>query len=182
MSSRNSPDMLFRLIDFGKDPATLDADAPHPTRFTSPPTLSMTADALGLTLDDFAFSREYALTRNRITIPAGTMEKGTVGAMRMEIRASHRGRVVIRRRSTWYLTRDIDADWDLRETGWHYRLDGDVPLDVMIRIPVSDEMYPLISPGLTAHPVVNAIPNVVRAAPGIRHLSEIGPVIAYFGA
>ena len=64
---------------------------------------------------------------------------------------------------------------------WRYQVEGDTPLDVSIKIPVSDEEYPKVSPGLTAHPVVNAIPYVCEAAPGIRHTYELPPIIAFFG-
>jgi len=178
MASRNSPEMLFEVLDFGKDPATLDPNAPVGTAMSSPPSLSMTAQALGLPLDEITTGRSYALARSRTTIAAGTIEAGTVAAMQMEITGLRGGRPVIRRRSTWYVTRDIDQDWDLRDTGLHYSVEGDLPLDVMIKFPVSDEEYPRISPGMTAHPVINAVPYVCAAAPGIRHTDELPLIVA----
>jgi 4-hydroxy-tetrahydrodipicolinate reductase len=181
MSSRNSPEMLFDLLHFGADPATLPPNQPHLTAMSTPPSLSMTADALGLPVDDVICTVDYAVTRERVEIAAGTLEPGTIGAMRMEITGMRHGTPVIRRRTTWYVAKNIEPPWELRETGWHYRIDGDTPLEVMITIPVSAADYPKISPGLTAHPIVNAIPNICRAAPGIRHLAEIGPIIAHLG-
>ena len=180
MSSRNSPEMLFKILPFGADPAKV-ADRPHATAHSSPPSLSATAAAFGLPADEVICSHEYATTRSRVTIPAGTLEAGTIGAMRMVIDARHQGHTVIRRRTTWYVTKDVEPDWDLRDTGWRYQVEGDVPLDVSISIPVAAADYPRVSPGFTAHPVVNAIPSVCEAAPGIRHTAEMGPIIPYFG-
>jgi hypothetical protein len=178
MASRNSPEMLFQVLDFGKDPASLDPDAPVGTATSSPPSLSMTAAALGLPLDEIVTSREFALATQRTTIAAGTIEVGTIAAIRMEITGLRGGKPLLRRRSTWYVTKDIDRDWDLRETGLHYLVEGDLPLDVMIKFPVSDEEYPKISPSMTAHPVVNAVPFVCAAAPGIRHTDELPLIVA----
>jgi len=42
------------------------------------------------------------------------------------------------------------------------------------------EDYPKISPGFTAHPVVNAVPAVVAAEPGIRTAADLR-VLAVLG-
>jgi 2,4-diaminopentanoate dehydrogenase len=173
MSSRNSPEMLFGVLPFGRDPATLDESVPTGTAMSSPPSFGMTSAALGLPADEIVTRREYALARQRTTIAAGMIEAGTIAGMRMEIAAVHAGRTVFRRRSVWYLTRDLDCDWDLRDTGLHYRVDGDLPLDVMITIPVS--------PSLTANPVVNAVPLVCAAAPGIVQTDELPLLSGWFG-
>ena len=181
MASRNSPQMLFEVLPFGSDPALQDPDAPVGTAMSSPPSLSMVAAALGLPCDEIATKREFAVCRNRVEIPAGTLEPGTIGAMKMEIAAKRDGRTVIRRQSIWYLTRDVEAAWDLRDTGIHYRVEGDLPLDVMFTIPVSDEEYPNVSPALTANPVVNAVPFVCDASPGLKQTDEMPLLRGYHG-
>jgi 4-hydroxy-tetrahydrodipicolinate reductase len=182
MSSRNSPEMLFEILRFGSDPASLDSKAPFGTAISTPPSLTMMAAAMGLPLDDIVTGREFAVTRHRTRIAAGVIEAGTIGAMRMDIAGMRNGQTVIRRRSVWYVTKDVAPAWDLRPTGLHYRVEGDTPLDVMLTFPVSEEEYPKISPGFTAHPVVNAVPYVCEAAPGIRQTDELPPVIGYFGS
>lgn len=181
MSSRNSPEMLFQVLPFGADPTTIDNSAPVGTAISSPPSLSMTAAALGLAVDEIVTGRDFALTKGRVEIPAGVLEPGTIGAMRMTIAGLRDGKVVIRHNSIWYLTRDVEPAWDLRDTGLHYRVEGDLPLDVMITIPVSAEDYPKVSPALTANPVVNAVPLVCAAAPGVRHTDELSPLLGKFG-
>lgn len=179
MASRNSPDMLFKVLPFGSDPASVDPGA-QGTATSSPPTISLVARALGLPLDEVRTSREFAVARETFAIPAGTVAQGTIAAMRMSIEGIRQGRTVIRRNSIWYLTRDIEPAWDLRDTGLHYRVEGDLPLDVMFTIPVSAEDYPKVSPGLTANPVVNAVPYVVEAAPGILQTDELPLVVGRF--
>jgi 4-hydroxy-tetrahydrodipicolinate reductase len=181
MASRNSPDMLFKVLPFGSDPAVVQANAAQGTATSSPPTISMVAAALGLPVDDVRTTREFAVARETFTIPAGTIEKGTIAAMQMSIEGVRGNRTVIRRNSIWYLTRDIEPAWELRNTGLHYRVEGDLPLDVMITIPVSEAEYPKVSPALTANPVVNAVPYVCAAAPGILQTDELPLVIGRFG-
>jgi len=181
LSSRNSPQMLFEVLSFGADPSSVDPDAAFGTAMSSPPTLSLVAEAWRLPVDEIVTSRQFAVTRNRVDIAAGTVEAGTIGALRMEIAGIRNGKPVIRRRSLWYVTRDVDADWDIRQTGLHYLVEGDLPLDVMVTIPVSPEVYPSVSPGLTAHPVVNAIPYVCEAKPGILQTSELPLIVGTFG-
>ena len=181
-SMRPTPEMLFDLLHFGADPATLDPNEPHVTTISTPPSISMTADAVGLTLDDVVCRKEYALTRNRVEILAGSVEVGTIGAMRMIIEGVHKGRVVIRRVTTWYVTKDVEPQWEFGDRGWHYSVEGDVPLDVTIYAPVdSPEHYTSISSGFTANPIVNAVSSVCEVSPGIKHLAELPQILPYFG-
>ena len=44
---------------------------------------------------------------------------------------------------------------------------GDTPIDVQITFPIPLEDYAAVTPGLTAHPAVNAVAAVCAARPGI---------------
>lgn len=180
MASRNSPEMLFEVLPFGKKPEDVPPTGPVGTAVSSPPSFTMTAAALGLPLDGIVTGRDFALANQRTTIAAGTIEAGTIAAMRMSITGLRGGKPVLRRNSVWYLTKDIDQPWDLRQTGLHYRVEGDLPIDVMITFPVSEEEYPKISPAMTANPVVNAVPYVCQAAPGILQTDDLPPIIGKF--
>lgn len=180
MASRNSPEMLFEVLPFGKKPEDVPPTGPVGTAVSSPPSFTMTAAALGLPLDEIVTGRDFALANQRTTIAAGTIEAGTIAAMRMSITGLRGGKPVLRRNSVWYLTKDIDQPWDLRQTGLHYRVEGDLPIDVMITFPVSEEEYPKISPAMTANPVVNAVPYVCQAAPGILQTDDLPPIIGKF--
>jgi 4-hydroxy-tetrahydrodipicolinate reductase len=181
LSSRNSPKMIFNVIGFGADPASMDPGRPVGTAASTPPTFRALADAIGLPLDEIATSIEYALTRKRERIAAGALREGTIGAMRMGVIGLKNGRAVLRRFSSWYVTRDLDPAWQLQDSGWRMQVDGDTSLDVSIAFAVSQENYPSYSPGLTAHPIVNAAPYVCDAAPGILHTSELPVIVPYLG-
>jgi hypothetical protein len=172
--------MMFDHMHFGADPDLLDPNEPIGTGVSTPPSLRATAQALGLTVDEILVTREFARARTNVDLSMGTVRAGTVGAIRMQVEARHRGGAVLRRRTIWYVTKDIDTDWDLRETGFHYRVEGDVPLDVLVKFDVPPKDMPAVGGRITANPVVNAIPYVCEAAPGIRQTSEMPLLLPRF--
>lgn len=178
MSSRNSPEILFDILGFGSDPAKIRPLANATTSLG--PSLRMTAEALSIPLDDLFSTYEYAVATQGVDIAAGRIEAGTVAAIRMDLVGTHDGKEVIRRRAIWYLTRELDPKWDMPPDGWHYLIEGDVPMEVSISHPVSEEYYPKMTPGMTANPAVNALPYVCQADPGIRHTSELPLVLSNF--
>ena len=70
-------------------------------------------------------------------------------------------------RANWYLTRDVEPAWDLRDTGWHVLVEGDTPLDVDIRFPVAEEDWAATSPGLDRAPPGQR--RALRLRRGTRH-------------
>jgi 4-hydroxy-tetrahydrodipicolinate reductase len=60
-------------------------------------------------------------------------------------------------------------------------VDGDAPLDIAIRMPVSLTEMAEVSPGYTANRAVNAVTAVCQAAPGIRSTTELPPIVATLG-
>jgi hypothetical protein len=181
MSMRNSPEMIFDVLGFGGDPAMVNPNRPVGTASSTPPSFRALADAIGMPLDEVTTSIEYAMASKRETIAAGILEPGTIAAMRMGVIGMKDGKPLLRRFSIWYATRDFNADWELRESGWRMQVDGDTSLDVSIAFNVSKDNYSRYSPGLTAHPIINATPYVCDAAPGILQTSEMPPIIPYLG-
>jgi hypothetical protein len=176
ISDRDSPEMLA-LLGFGRMPAELDPDRKSGTAASMPPTFGALAEAIGLPLERTSTSIDYAMTNKRETIAAGIIEAGTIGAMRMGFIGWHAGKPLLQRYSTWYVTRDIDHPWELRASGWRMQVKGDTSLDVSIAFDVSAQDYPDFSPRLTAHPVVNAVPYVCAARPGLLETRDL-PIIA----
>jgi 4-hydroxy-tetrahydrodipicolinate reductase len=178
MSSRNSPEMIFDLMGFGRDPSHFDprgVEAHGGASFAG--SLGVVADALSLPLDDVVATGQVAVARNATDIAAGRIEAGTIAAQRLEVTGMHAGRPLLSFSANWYLTPEVDPAWDLRATGWHVLVEGDTPLDVDIHFPVPPEQWAATSPGLTAHRPVNAIPYVCAAAPGIRTSTELPQII-----
>jgi hypothetical protein len=182
MSSRNSPEMIFDLMGFGRDPDRFDprgVEAHGGSSFAG--SLATVADALSLPLDDVVATALVATARQPVEIAAGRIEAGTIAAQRLEVSGIQGGRPLLTFRANWYLTRDVEPAWDLRETGWHVLVEGDTPLDLDIRFPVPEEEWAATSPGLTAHRPVNAVPYVCAAAPGIRTTPDLPQIIPNLG-
>jgi hypothetical protein len=180
MSSRNSPELLFQIMGFGIPLGQFDQHKIDHVKNDFAASLGQVADAIGLACDGFDAIGEMAPARNRTQIAAGTIEAGTVGAMRITITGVRAGKPVVRFRANWYCTDDIAQDWDLRGSGWKIRTEGDTPLEVGITFPVAPEDYAAFTPGLTAHRAVNSVAALCEAAPGIRTTADLPQVIAQF--
>lgn len=181
MTSRNSPDLIFNVMGYGVPPGAFDQNKIDYVKHDFAGSLAQIADAIHLPVEKFEASGEMSAARNTKQIAAGTLEKGTVGALRITVIGLRGGRPVLRFRANWYCTREIEhTDWDLRESGWRVRVEGDTPLDVGISFPVTPEYYPLFTPGLTGHRAINAIPAICAAAPGIRTTVDLPQIIATF--
>lgn len=181
VSSRNSPEMLFQIMGFGAPMAPFDQRRAEHLKGDFGSSLSQIAEAIGLPADEIEAVGELSATRQDLQIAAGTVPAGTVGAMRTTITCKHHGKPVLRFRANWYVTTDIEHDWDLRESGWRVVTAGDTPVKVDIAFPVADEDYAAYTPGLTAHRPINAIPAVCAAAPGIRTTVDLPQVIPLYG-
>jgi len=181
MSSRNSPEMIFGLMGFGRDPATFDRRRWNHGAASFGPSLGVVADALSLPLDSVEVTGEVAAARRTVVIAAGTIEAGTVAGQRMIISGMRRGQPLLRFSATWYCATDLEPAWDLRETGWRVTVEGDVPLEIDIRFPVPAEEWAATSPGITAHRPVNAVPYVCAAEPGIRSTVDLPQIIPMLG-
>jgi 4-hydroxy-tetrahydrodipicolinate reductase len=181
LTTRNSPELLFKVMGFGRPPAALNEHRLSHLRLHFGSSLSALADALALPLDSVDVTGEAAIVRRSTRIAAGVLEAGTLGAQRITVTGLRGGRPLLRFRANWYCTTDLDPAWDLGETGWRVRVEGDTPLRVDIRFPVPPERWAETSPGLTAHRAVNAVPYVCAAPPGIRTTAELPQVIPLFG-
>ncbi len=180
VSSRNSPEMLFQVMGFGAPMAPFDQHRAEHLKGDFGSSLSQIADAVGLEVDEIEALGELSPAQSDVTIAAGTVAAGTVGAMRTTITCKSGGRPVMRFRANWYVTQDIEHDWDLRESGWRIATEGDTPVKVDITFPVTAEEYAAYTPGLTAHRPVNAIPAVCAAPQGIRTTADLPQILPIF--
>lgn len=175
LSSRNSPDLLFNIMGFGRPPTAFDEGRLAHGRTSFGPSLELVADALGLTVDGLEASGDFALAAHDVEIAAGTIPAGTVAAQRLTVAALTAGEPRLRFRATWYCSADLDTDWDLLRTGWKVKVEGDAPMDIDIVLPGPlDDMA-----GYTANRAVNAVPVVCAAAPGIRTTLDLPQVVAH---
>jgi hypothetical protein len=180
LSTRNSPELLFGIMGFGGAPKKDEWRAAY-LRESFGPSLRLAAEAMGLGFDSIEAEGEVAVARRDVTIAAGKLAAGTVAAQRTTVRGMRGGKPLISFSANWYCTAEVEPDWALRPTGWHLVVDGDTPLDVAIGFPVPPERWAMVSPGLTAHRAVNAIPYVCDAAPGMRSSIDLPQIIARLG-
>jgi 2,4-diaminopentanoate dehydrogenase len=180
VSSRNSPDMIFRDMGFGAHPGRFNQGMLDHVRKDFSGSLIQIADAVRRPLDEITATGELGVALNDKPIAAGLIRAGTVAALRITVAGIHKGKPLMQFRANWYCSSDLDKDWKLLDSGWLIEVRGDTPLDVRITYPVSKEDYPAFTPGLTAHRVVNAIQPVCEARPGIRTTMELPHIIATF--
>jgi 4-hydroxy-tetrahydrodipicolinate reductase len=178
LSKRNSPDLLFNLMGFGKRADEFDRRRFGYGAISFGPSLRLLAEALGTPLDSVESTGEVAVAREAIRIAAGPLAAGTVAAQKMIVTGLRNGRPLLTFAATWYCTADLDPAWDVRAPGWRVVGAGDAPLDVDLRFAVPIERMGDASPGYTANRAVNAVPFVCAAAPGIRTTADLPQIIA----
>ena len=173
------PDSQILGIGFGREAGgEFDPGMLHHIAHGFYQSVHIIATALGLALDDISAKAETANARNSVILPGGTrIEQGKVAAQRIVVTGTRDGEPLILFRINWYITTEIDADWDLRENGWRMVIEGDTPIAVDISFPVSDEKRSAAMAGLTAYRVVNAIPFICAAEPGIRTTIELPNIV-----
>ena len=181
LSQRPSPELLFDIMGFGREPTEVGEGRLNHGRVSFGPSLHLLADALGTPLDDLEASGEMAVARHTTEIAAGTIEAGMTAAQRTTVTGLRDGRPFLEFRATWYCSHDLDADWELGATGWRVTVDGDAPLKVALPFPFPIEEMAQRSPGYTANRAVNAVPVVCAAEPGIRTTIDLPQIIARFG-
>jgi len=178
-SARNSPEMIFQIMGFGQAPnPQAEAGRVHHLCAAFGPSLQALAEAVGLSLDSIEGHGDVAFARRNTTIAAGMVEAGTVAALRTTVNGMRKGKPLLSFTANWFVTTDLDKDWDLRGDGWRVEVEGDAPLEMDLRFTVAPEHKAATTPGYTAHRAVNAVPYVCEAAAGIRTTAELPQVIA----
>jgi len=185
-SSRNSPEMLFDMMGFARPPRSADQAQLDHARLCFAPSLQLVATALGLPIDHFEVYGAFGLARRDVHIAAGIVPAGTVAATRTTVAGMRNGRALMSFTTTWFVSNDVATSdgqqWEFRSpSGWHIVLEGDCPLDVSISFPVAAEHYADMTPGLTAHRPVNAVPYVCDAPAGIRTSVNLPQIIPRLG-
>lgn len=129
------------------------------------------AAGLGIELDAVTEEHTRVPAPEDFEIAAGHIPKGTTAAMRFEVRGMRDGRAAVVLEHVTRLRDDLCPDWPQpAQEGGSYRIEltgePSYALDLCLSSPNGDHNHAgLVA---TAARVVNAIPAVVAAAPGIR--------------
>jgi hypothetical protein len=158
---------LFEIMGFGKpDTSTSLLLAPGSTTLAWGPVLELVAAAIGLELERIEERHEVLLADKDVPIASGTIEKGTISGMRFEIVGIAGGRdaVVVE-----HVTRMQDDDAPHWPQGQGYRILVEGEPHLKLELELSSDVGDHNHAGClaTAMHVVNAIPHVVEAEPGV---------------
>jgi hypothetical protein len=139
--------------------------------------LRLVADALGVELDEVRETFDRAVTERTLEVAMGTVEAGTCGALRMQAIGVVDGRDAIVIEHVTRLAHDVAPDWPRGVGDLSYRvvITGEPDLDCTMAATLRDPGragIPDMTSGAgamvaTAMRVVNSIPYVVAAPPGL---------------
>ena len=124
------------------------------------------ADTIGIALDDVRYRREEAVTDRTLSIAAGTIEAGTVAAMRILFEGIVHGRPGITFEWVWRVTDDVAPEWHSGGFRWLLHIDGDPTLHSEISLSTTEDAGRATSLAAAAV-LLNAVPTVCSAPPGI---------------
>jgi len=163
----DNPFTMFEIMGFGKPDASHSLLlAPGSTTLAWGPVIEMVAAALDVKLDGLTEWNEVLLADSTFDIASGAIQKGTVSGMHFEIRGMVGGepRIIVE-----HVTRLRDGDAPEWPQGGGYRIEIDgepsVKIDVELSSHVGDHNYAGCL--ATAMHVINAIPLVCAAPPGV---------------
>ena len=176
LSQRPSPQLLFDVMGFNRRPGPVDAGRAEHMRGSFGPSLQALAARVGIPVDRVEARTELAVATRKVTIAAGDIDEGCVAAQRNTVAAMQGDDTRLSFHATWYCTDAIEPAWPLGETGWRVTVDGDAPMKIDIVFPVGIERLAEVTPGLTAHPAVNAVAAVCEARPGVLTAADL-PVL-----
>jgi 4-hydroxy-tetrahydrodipicolinate reductase len=177
MSTYASIHMVRDAIGFGLAP---DASAPLDEHFSdvyrSPFYLSMRmlADALRVELDEVRYHREVAVTDRNLSIAAGTIEAGTVAAMKLHLDGILYGRAAIAFEWVWRVSNEVAPDWPVGDSRWVLHIEGDPTVDSEIALATNFDAGRATSLAV-ATLVLNAVPTVCQAQPGLINNLNLPP-------
>jgi hypothetical protein len=137
----------------------------------------LVADALGVEVQEVRETFDRAVTNRTLEVAMGTVEAGTCGALRMQAIGVVDGREAIVIEHVTRLASDVAPDWPQGQGDLSYRvvITGQPDIDCTVAATLRDRRRAGIE-GMTsgagamvatAMRVVNAIPYVVAAQPGL---------------
>jgi hypothetical protein len=146
--------------------------------------LDVTAAMLGVTLEDRKCTVEFAHATQDLALDR-PIKKGTVAAIRVRWEGIVDGRAVMELCQLWVMTSHLDKDWKA-EHAYIINIDGEPMLQNRLDIwPHQDlatmkkEDFHGIGMIITGLPVVNAIPAVCEAEPGLKTYADLRAVAGY---
>jgi len=164
----NQPQVLFETMGFGKPleetPILL---APGILEFAWGGTVRLLAEGLGVELDDITASYEKKPAVKAIRIGDHTVLPGTMAALRFEVRGIVRGKPALIVEHVTRLADDLAPEWPTGRGSYRVLIKGYPSMSCEYEFADEKGDHAVGGVILTATRIVNAIPAVCRAAPGL---------------
>lgn len=169
----DNPFTMFEIMGFGKeDPTQSLLLSPGSTALAWGPVIELVAAAIGLELSEITERFEIIRASEDIEIASGTVAAGTISGMRFEIVGVANGeeRIIVE-----HVTRLRDDDAPEWPQGHGYRIVVSGEPNVELELALTSDRGDHNHAGClaTAMHVVNAIPEVVAAAPGVLTMLDL---------
>ncbi|HYD48616.1 MAG TPA: hypothetical protein VEB21_09720 [Terriglobales bacterium] len=180
----DQPETLFTTMGFGQAP---DAEplllVPGALTIAWGPSVRMIAHALQVELDDVVQKHELALAPEDFEISCGKIAKGTIAGIRFEVAGIVGGRPRIFVEHVTRLRDDIAPEWPKGNGPGTYRvtIEGMPAMKCDLDIGFNSKDHNIDGCVASAMRVVNAIPVVCEAAPGLKTWPDL-PIYAASGA
>ncbi len=152
--------------------------------------IDMVAAAIDAPIDGYDQRHEMAIATADIETRYGVLAKGTVAGQRFTWRGLCDGRPGITTRVTWVMGfESMDPLWQIEGEGWRIEIDADPPVRCRLETTWPDpgrsesEQAYRRDHGIiaTAMHLVNAVPYVCQAPPGVRTYLDLPMIAGRFG-
>lgn len=183
-ASYDQPQTLFEVMGFGKPPGTMvPLLIPGALTIAWGPSVRMVADTLGIELDEIRQHHEQVVAPEPFEISCGRIEHGTVAALRFEVSGMVGGKPVITVEHVTRLRDDLAPDWPHGVGPGTYRvtIEGMPSMRLDLQIGFHSDDHNIDGCVASAMRVVNAIPTVCKAEPGLKTWVDL-PLFAGRGA
>jgi hypothetical protein len=134
----------------------------------------LVGDSLGVELDEVRCDAEYAQTTADLDLGSWMIPAGCVAGVYASWKGLIGDRTVVELTMRWRKGQTLEPDWKIDQDGWVIRIDGRPTVTTTVGfLPPPDLQaetiadFMVLGHIMTAMPVINAIPPVVAAAPGI---------------
>lgn len=178
-------DANFQAVGWGRprdDPGHAEDVAKGTAVFAE--AVDLFAQLMGIDVDDIGCRVNFAHTTEDVTADGVLLRKGHVGGMDVSWYGAVDGMEVLTVDQRWIATESLDPPWRV-EHGYRIQIVGDPTVNVKIDLmPTDEDLADLsvermrgIGLRITASPLINAIPAVCAAPPGIATYASL-PVVA----
>ncbi len=185
-ASYPDPDYTGYVFGYGRPPE-FEAPLFVNNRLTNNwgPMIYMLADALRVEIDEIREVYETSLAEETIDCPMGLIRPGTVDGVYFQVQGIVKGKAMIVAEHVNRLRPTTDTDdWptmaDGSDTGYRLEISGEPSFVMEVHMQAEDGNHTTAGTKATAMRVVNAIPAVCRAQPGVKSVLDL-PIITAHG-